>query len=485
MIGIKGTGMSALAELLAGEGAAVSGSDVGERFYTDAILEKNRIPVNQGFRADQVPEDADLVVYSPAYDIHSHPELLRARALGHAPLEYTKALGEYSSSLPLAAVSGIHGKTTTTAMIGAIIKALDLPAKVLVGSAVSNFGGSPTFNNGNRFMVAETCEYRRHFLDFSPDHILITSIEPDHLDYFSDEDDVRQAFCEFMDLLPSDGRVVYCADDPGAKETVEGYVAQRTDVTAVPYGFEAAGDYRLEALASEDGVQRFSLSGYRQTFSLPYPGIHSLRNAAGAMALLGSILGRSASQMDEDFGADMAKALAGFSGTTRRNEIVADIGGVRIIDDYAHHPTAIRTTLAGFRTFYGSRRLIVDFMSHTYSRTSALLDEFARAFADADILILNEIYASAREHNDSGVSGESLFRKAQEHHEDVRYIADFDEAATAVFAIVKPGDVFVTMGAGNNWEIGRMLRDKLLARDGSKTPGSRASGFDGATGVRK
>jgi UDP-N-acetylmuramate--alanine ligase len=461
LIGIKGTGMSALAELLVSEGALVSGSDVDEEFYTDAILEKNRIVPKAPFAADNVPENADLVIYSPAYDPHSHPELLRARELGYEPMEYTRALGEYSASLPMAAVSGIHGKTTTAAMIGTIIRGLDLPGKVLVGSAVSNFGGSPTYSNGDGFFVAETCEYRRHFLDFSPRHILITSIEADHLDYFRDEADVRSAFREYLDKLPSGGTAVYCADDPGARETVAEFALSRPEVTAVPYGFAADGDFRLIKLSPASGVQRFRLAGFDRVFSLPYPGEHSLRNAAGAVALLAAVLGMSAAELDRGYGPGLAEALASFSGTSRRSEIIAEARGVRILDDYAHHPTAIRSTLAGYRELFGSGRIIVDFMSHTYSRTAALLDDFAASFADADQVILNDIYASARERNDSGISGRDLFDRTRAVHPRVRYLPDFAEAAELISGELKSGDLFVTMGAGDNWRIGRMVAQRL------------------------
>jgi UDP-N-acetylmuramate--alanine ligase len=461
LIGIKGTGMSALAELLLSEGASVSGSDVEERFYTDEILEKNAIPVHQGFDPANVPAEADLVIYSPAYDPATHPELVRTRELGHRMLEYTAALGEYSASIPLAGVSGIHGKTTTTAMLGTLIRELDLPGKVLVGSAVSNFGGHPTFSNGDDFFVAETCEYRRHFLDFSPRHILVTSIEADHLDYFADEADVRAAFREYLDKLPAGGSAVYCADDPGASETLEAFAAARPDVKVIPYGFSADGQYSLEQLPPRDRAQCFRIGGFADEFVLPYPGRHSLRNAAGALALLGSILGMDAAELERAHGTALRRALASFSGTSRRSEIIADAGGIRIIDDYAHHPTAIRSTLAGFRELYPSARIAVDFMSHTYSRTSALLEEFAASFSDADLVILNDIYASARETNHSGISGLTLYEQTAARHSLVRYETDFDKAADFAYHWLRAGDLFITMGAGNNWRIGRILAGKL------------------------
>lgn len=506
--------MSALAELLVTEGAAVSGSDVSEQFFTDRILEKNGIPVHQGFSAANVPSDADFVIYSPAYNPLTHEELLKARELGYDPMEYTRALGEYSASIPMAAVAGVHGKTTTTALIGTIIREIGLPGKVLVGSAVSNFGGSPTYSGGSEFFVAETCEYRRHFLDFNPRHLLITSIEADHLDYFKDEEDVRSAFRELMDKLPAGGTVVYCHDDHGARETVEGYAPNRPELKFVPYGFTAPGDYGITLLEPDEGYQRFTLAGGTAAgadvrsdaqvrsgggtremadadknagggtremalvdgssasgapeLRLPYPGRHSLLNAAGALALLAALRGDRCYELFSAHGSAIVTALSSFSGTSRRSEIIADINGIRIIDDYAHHPTAIRTTLAGYREMYGKRRIVVDFMSHTYSRTAALLEEFAAAFSDADILFLNGIYASAREHNAHGITGETLYEETRRRHVDVRYVPDFNMAAEAIFGELRSGDVLVTMGAGNNWTIGRAVEDMLNA---AKTDG--------------
>lgn len=461
MIGIKGTGMAALAELLCREGALVSGSDVEQEFFTDAILQKNGIAFHRGFDAAQVPADADAIIYSSAYDPTSHPELLRARELGFEPLEYSAALSQYALSMPMAGISGIHGKTTTTAMFGTIVRALNLPGSVLVGSAVSNFDGSPTWSGGTEFFVAETCEYRRHFLDFSPAIIVITSIEADHLDYFLDLEDVKNAFRQYMAKLPYGGRVIYCNDDDGARRTVEDFANQRPDLIMIPYGFSASGDFHLNFQGIESGAQRFTLDGFSGGFLLPYPGRHSLLNAAGTLALLCSVLDKTAAEIEIIHGPDIRQALAGFNGTTRRSELIAEIGGVRIMDDYAHHPTAIRLTLEGYRELFPGRRLVVDFMSHTYSRTQALLPDFARAFSCADLLIVNDIYASAREHNASGISGQDLFRAVQAHHSAVHYKADFSEAADFIAGELKSGDVFITMGAGNNNIIGSMVLRKL------------------------
>ena len=450
MVGIKGTGMAALAELFAGAGAEISGSDLSEEFYTDAILRKNAIPCHQGFDAANLPENPDLVIYSSAYDPATHPELLKARSLGYKSLNYSTALAQYAHSLPFAAVAGVHGKTSTTSMLALLVKKLGLNGQVLAGSALSNLGGSSTYNGGNDFFVAETCEYRRHFLKFSPHYLLITNVEADHLDYFKDEDDIRSAFEELLGQLPHDGTLLYCFDDPGARRVA----ANRPEIRQISYGFNASGDYGISAQGIKDGFQHFTLKGFNISFKLPYPGTHSLLNATAALALLACISGHLG---DKGFHQQMAVALAHYSGASRRTEYVADIHGIKIIDDYAHHPTAIQTTLAGYRSFFPERRLVVDFMSHTYSRTFALLKDFASCFHHADILILNDIYASAREDNNEGITGETLYNEARKVHPCVHYIPNFEEAASFARATLAKNDIFVTMGAGDNWKIGRRV----------------------------
>ena len=454
MVGIKGTGMSALAELFVAEGARVSGSDLPEVFYTDEILRKNAIPFYITFAPENLPENPDLVIYSSAYDPQTHPELRKALTLGYELLSYPAALAQYASSLPFAAVAGVHGKTSSTAMIALLVRELGLEGKVLAGSALSNMEGSAIYNAGSRFFVAETCEYRRNFLSFTPRNLLLTSVEADHLDYFKDEADIRSAFEEFLEKIPPEGGLVYCCDDPGASAVAQ----TRTEIRQIQYGFLASGDYGISSHRVEGGCQHFTLRGFDIPFTLPYPGAHSVLNAAGALALLADITGNRGR---EDFHQSMADALAHYSGASRRSELVADISDIRIMDDYAHHPTAIKTTLAGYRSFFPGRRLIVDFMSHTYSRTSALLADFASSFADADLLILNAIYASAREDNPGGISGKTLYDETRRRHSDVHYIEDFEEAARFAGDRLKKNDIFVTMGAGNNWEIGRRVAELL------------------------
>ncbi|WP_037550092.1 UDP-N-acetylmuramate--L-alanine ligase [Spirochaeta lutea] len=475
-VGIKGTGMTALAELLLHRGAQISGSDTPDIFYTDQILKELGIPVFEGFSADNLPPEASLVIYSAAYDPANHPELLRAKELGIPCIGYTQALGDFSSLGDSSAVAGVHGKTTTAGMVGSIIKGLGLDGSVLVGSGVSSFGGRSTWAGGEGFFVAETCEYRRHFLHFSPRRILLTSAELDHPDYFRDLEDLYQAFLEFIQRLPEGGQLIYCTDDPGALEIARRAAELRHDIASIPYGFTAEGPFRITDHEVSQGFQRFNLSGMPLSasrgqgprhYSIRIPGKHSVLNAAGALALIFGIYADLYGNLSPDLLSSAAVALSTFGGTTRRSEVIGEAQGILVLDDYGHHPSAIRSTLQGFKEFYPGRRLVVSFMPHTYSRTAALFQEFARCFESADRLILHDVYASARETPLQDYSGRALFEAVQNHHPDVIYLPRIEEAFLPVRSMLTPGDVLVTMGAGDNWKLGRRIYDSLVS-DGTK-----------------
>lgn len=455
MVGIKGTGMAALCELLIRRGARVRGSDSSEVFYTDAILSRLGAGVIEDFSASVLPERLDLVVHSAAYDPGSHPQLRAARERGLPILSYTEALGALSRGRPAVAVAGVHGKTTTTAMIGSIVRSADLAGEVLVGSAVSVFDGFSTFFGGVDFLVAETCEYRRNFLSFDPSVLVVTSIEADHLDYYRDEEDVFSAFLEFAGKLPEGGVLIYCADDAGASRLAETMGSRRPDLSLLPYGRGAEGRYGVREVRPGEGRTLFRLVGIDQDFSLRVPGDHNVLNAAAAIAATEAISGGEGVAARD--AADLAAGIAAFAGTRRRSEIIGEAGGILFLDDYGHHPTAIASTLAGLRQFYPGRRLVVSFMSHTYSRTAGLLEDFARSFGDADVVVAHKIYASAREAYDGQVSGKSLAEAIARHHDHVRYIPEVADAEDVLPRELRAGDIFLTLGAGNNWVLSHRL----------------------------
>ena len=486
VVGIKGTGCAALVEILHARGAVITGSDVSERFYTDAILEKLGIAALP-FSEENITDDVACVIYSSAYNPKTNPDLIAAVKKEKPLLLYTEALGAVSRSAYSAGVCGVHGKTTTTGLVGTILKSLDLPSQVLAGSIIASFDAhgrdgsctmtSPTFDqnqNERHFFVAETCEYQRHFMAFSPQKIILTSVESDHQDYYPTYADIRDAFVDYLCKLPQGGQVIYCADDNGACETVALAKKRRPDIQPISYGTANGSDWHITFGRVESGRQYFSVDGVGE-FALAVPGEHTVRNATAAVALVTELL-RTDGKNPESYTRKIQDALLSFAGGKRRSEVIGRAKTARgedviVLDDYGHHPTAIATTLAGYRAFYKNHKIIVDFMSHTYTRTAALLDEFAASFDNADVVIINKIYGSAREDaSKANVTGEILAEHTKQHNAHTLYAPEFDEAAClALSELAKPsgtsdGYLFITMGAGDNWKVGKRVLDALTAR---------------------
>jgi UDP-N-acetylmuramate--alanine ligase len=460
-IGIKGTGMCALAELMHNSGLRVSGSDGADVFYTDEILKALDIPYYESFEAGHINADIDGVIYSAAYSFDTNPEMAEAQRRGIPILKYTDALGAYSAGFDASGIAGVHGKTTTTALAGVLIRGAGLPAQILAGSAVSSFGGRSTLNIGNTYFVAETCEYRKHFLSFHPRRIVLTSVESDHQDFFPTYESIRDAFAEYVGLLPAGGELIYCADDAGAREVAGLVQAENRGITLIPYGFSAPGNFGIESfgLAEERTVMR--LRGFPGELRMRVPGRHLALDAAGALALTDSLVRDEAAKGGRGWNRErqdgVRRALEEFRGSKRRSEITGEKRGILFMDDYGHHPTAIRATLEGLKEFYPGRRLIVSFMSHTYTRTAALLDEFAASFEKADVVILHKIYASAREQYRGGLTGRTLFEKTAALRDRVYYFEEPLDALETAKGLLTAGDIFLTMGAGDNWKLGSAL----------------------------
>jgi len=328
---------------------------------------------------------------------------------------------------------------------------------------VAGFGNRSTLVRGEKYFVAETCEYRRHFLHFRPRRAVVTGVEADHLDYYRSLEDVLQAFASYVRLLPEGGTLILNQDDEGAREVARRLRKTRVDLRLVPYGTGAEGPFRITTIECAAGETRFRLDGFAEAFVLKLPGRHMAANAAAAIALAVSLLAAEGRETGAGEAASLREALAAFRGSRRRSEVVGEAGGVLFVDDYGHHPTEIRATLEGLRSFYPDRRLLLDFMPHTYSRTQALLKQFGGCFEQADEVILHRIYASARERAGT-VDGRTLFREVARHHPSVRYFEDPLEAVGPLSGELRPGDLFVTMGAGDNWRVGR----ELLARRGGE-----------------
>ena len=485
-VGIKGTGMSALVEIFVHNGAIITGSDVSERFYTDEILEKLNIKA-LSFAAENINDSVQFVVYSSAYKLDVNPDLIEATKRGIPCLLYTEALGAYSARAFSCGICGVHGKTSTTGLVGTILKEIDdLPSQVLAGSVINSFGGTCTYTSPLRqfsqksIFVAETCEYQRHFMSFCPQKIILTSVESDHEDYYPTYESIRDAFVDYVCKLPEGGELIYCADDKGAVEVAEIVQGKRADIKLIPYGLKAEGEYKLSYGGVKNEKNCFSVklfedksgTGEGEAFALSLPGKHEVLDANAALALVCQLL-RTYGKNPLDYKENIARGLLNFSGGKRRSEIVGNFktkngDDVLVIDDYGHHPTAIKTTLAGYRDFYKNRKIIVDFMSHTYSRTQALFEDFASSFDSADVIILNKIYSSARENpGDFSITGKKLYDQVVKNYPDktVKYFEEILDGTDFVLSQINEkasqeysaGYLFVTMGAGDNWKIGRKV----------------------------
>ena len=514
-VGIKGTGMAALVEILYHNGAIITGSDVEERFYTDEILESLGIKAKT-FSKENITEQIEYVIYSSAYKLDKNPDLIAAVEKNLPCLLYTQALGSYSSLYYSCGVCGVHGKTSTTGLVGTILKELDLPTQTLVGSKIKSFGDTCTFtsdafkqldsnaqNRKNSVFVAETCEYQRHFMEFFPKNIILTSVESDHQDYYPTYESIRDAFVDYICKLPIGGNLIFCSDDKGAVETASIAKSKRSDINFIPYGindfscdlgfntnpkngrvkalseacldrmyFCKSFDFKISLEKIDDGKQYFKIKCFDNShFVLCVPGIHEVLDAVAAIALVCKII-EHFGKNPIDFVDNIALGVEKFSGGKRRSEIVSRLkinnNDVIVIDDYGHHPTAVKTTLEGFRNFYKNRKIIVDFMSHTYSRTQSLLKEFSQSFDSADVVILHKIYSSARENpSDFKITGKTLFDEVQKNFKNKENVFYFEEVLDAKDFVLSElqkelpegcqGYLFVTMGAGDNWKLGKEI----------------------------
>jgi UDP-N-acetylmuramate--alanine ligase len=467
-IGIKGTGLCALAELLRHAGVRIAGSDTAEVFYTDQILRNMKIPYFESFDPDHIPFDTDLVIHSAAYSFETNVEMAEARRRGIPVMKYTDALGAYSSIFDSSGIAGVHGKTTTTAIAGTLIRGAKLPAQILAGSGVSVFRGHSTLILGHKYFVAETCEYRRHFLAFQPRRVVLTNVESDHQDYYPTYEAIRDAFLEYGRKIPRGGELIYCADDPGAAEVANLLKQESRGIRFVPYGFKAPGDFRIKSYRIVEERIVMKMTGFPGELRLRIPGRHNTLNAAAALALTDSLV-RSEEHdggpgWDDDRLERVRWALEDFKGSKRRAEILGELYGVLFMDDYGHHPTEIRVTLEALKDFYPNRRLVLSFMSHTYTRTAALLDSFAASFDRADIVLLHKIYPSARETYRGGVTGETLFEKTRALRGNVYYVEEPLDAQDLLRDLLRPGDLFLTMGAGDNWKLAKALLSEDVHR---------------------
>ena len=451
LVGIGGIGMSSIAEVLLARGYRVTGSDAKASSITRR-LESLGATVHEGHDASHLG-DADVVVYSSAVKPAENPETAEATRRRIPLIGRPVMLAELMRAKFGIGVAGTHGKTTTTSLVGLVATEGGFDPTIIVGGKVAVFGGSNARAGEGDLLVVEADEYDRTFLRLTPVFAVVTSVEADHLDIYKDLDDVRAAFTQYAASVPFFGAAIVCLDDAGVQAILPGLADRRV----ITYGTARQADLRADRVRHEDGHSVFDVVRAGEPLGevrLPVPGLHNVRNALAAIAV--------GLELEMPFDR-IAAAIAGFSGVERRFERVGEAGGVVVVDDYAHHPTEVRATLDAAAEAYPERRLVAVFQPHLYSRTRDFLDEFAHAFLAADTVVLTDIYP-AREQPIEGVTGDLLPERARRYgHRDVHYVADKAALPDYLAALVKPGDLVLTMGAGDVYRAARALAERLGA----------------------
>jgi UDP-N-acetylmuramate--alanine ligase len=452
-VGIGGIGMSGIAEVLLNLGYKVSGSDLKSSTLTERLVSLGALVV-EGHRAENIV-GADVVVASSAISA-DNPEISQAHALHIPVIQRAEMLAELMRLKYGIAIAGMHGKTTTTSMVAAVLAGGGLDPTVVVGGRVDAMGSNARLGKSH-YLVAEADESDRSFLKLSPILAVVTNIDREHMDCYRNLGDVKRAFLEFMDRVPFYGMVVVCNDDPMLRRILP-QIRRRT----ITYGTRRGSDFHIQLVASAVIVEGHPISRFRVTFQqkplgefrLHVPGAHNVLNATAAIAVgIGLDI-----EVDE-----VRAALEAFRGVDRRFQLRGKAGGVSVIDDYGHHPTEVRATLAAARQC-GFRRVHVVFQPHRYTRTKLLMDEFANAFHDADTLFILDIYA-ASEPPIEGITGEALARHIQAiGGQPAQYANSFADAAEAIVARAREGDMILTLGAGNVSQLGPMILERLEER---------------------
>lgn len=452
-IGIKGVGMTMLAQFLVESGVKITGSDIPEKFMTDQVLKREKIKVRAPFAVDNIPAQVDLIVHSSAFSPKNNVEMKyleqKKRSLGKCQLNlsYAEALGAVFSQYYGLAVCGSHGKTTTSAWLGFVLDRAGLKPNVLVGARVPQFKGS-ALKGASRYFVAETDEYQNKLQYFFPTGVVLNNIDYDHPDFFKTRKDYFQVFAAFVKKIPAKGFLAVNADDPLALKA-----AARCRGRVITYSLKnKKADYGATDFSVKNGRQHFLVWEKGKSlgsFSIRLAGEHNIANALAVIA--------TAKRLKLDL-AVIKKYLTAFGGTERRLQVLGKYKGALIVDDYAHHPTEIRATLAGLRKFYPQRRIVTVFHPHTFSRTKAFLADFAASFSGTDELLVLDIYGSARE-KQGGVSSQKLIALMGKHspHLNIKYLPLLDLAADYLAANIHPNDVVLLMGAGDVFRIGEKL----------------------------
>lgn len=444
-VGIGGIGMSGIAEVLLNRGYAVSGSDVKLSATTDRLVSLGA-RVYEGHRSEHL-ESVDVVVISSAVR-PDNPEVLEAHRRQIPIIPRAEMLAELMRMKYGITVAGTHGKTTTTSIVAVLLQEAGMDPTVVVGGRLNALGSNARLGTGD-FMVVEADESDRSFLMLSPTLAIVTNIDEDHMESYADLEDLKETFVRFVNKVPFYGAVILCLDEPNVQSLIP-----RIKRRIVSYGFSGQADLNI-VNPVYCGFQSQYHVRYRGKplgeFRLNIPGRHNILNATAAIAV-GLDLGIPVQTL--------RAALEGFRGADRRFQVKGQARGITVIDDYGHHPTEVRATLDAARQS-GDHRVVVVFQPHRYSRTQYCFEEFARAFYQADVLVISDIYPAGEEPLE-GITSERLVGAIKTHgHKNARYVADLAEIAGVLEPELKAGDLVITMGAGNVWKVGDQLLERL------------------------
>ncbi|MGL5693974.1 MAG: UDP-N-acetylmuramate--L-alanine ligase [Peptostreptococcaceae bacterium] len=442
-IGIGGISMSALAEICLNKGYTVSGSDMTDSYLLDKLRGQGA-EIHIGQYKENISDNIDMVVYTAA--IHpDNQELMAAKEKNILTMDRAAFLGqvmrEYKNSI---AVSGTHGKTSTTSMLSTIFEYAELDPTILVGGNLSVIGGNVKIGSSDHF-ITEACEYVDSFLNFNPKISIVLNIEEDHLDYFSGLEEIKASFNKFGKLLPSDGFFIINGDDSNSVD-----ILHEVKATVIKYGRNEENDAIIKNIRFDDnGYGVFELEYNNQdlgTFELSVPGLHNIYNATSA------IMTAFVSNLDLD---TIRKNISLYKGVGRRFETKGYYKDVLVIDDYAHHPTELKATLSAAKKLKKSNLWCI-FQPHTYTRTKSLLDSFAEAFYSADKVIITDIYA-AREDDPGDIHSKDLVEKLYQNNVDAIYMNNFEDIAEYLRQNTESNDLVITAGAGTVYQIADLL----------------------------
>lgn len=436
-IGIGGIGMSGIAEVLSNLGFEVSGSDIKRSKNTDRLEQIYGVRIFEGHQAENIG-DAQVVVYSSAVK-EDNPEMIAAKEKGIPVIPRAEMLAELMVLKPYSvAVSGTHGKTSTTSMVATILSYAGIDPTAVVGGVVEMLGSNARLGSSEWF-VTEADESDRSFLMLYPTIAVVTNIDKEHMESYKGMDDVVQCFTDFVNKVPFFGAAVICLDDPNVQLIIPNIKRRR-----VTYGLTAQADISAHNIVYNNSFGS-SFTVWRGDdilgeINLPVPGKHNVYNALAAIAV--------ALELEIPFN-KIAESLSKFRNANRRFQFKGESRGIIVIDDYGHHPTEILATLSAAKSGSGGKRTVVVFQPHRYTRTQELMDEFALAFNNADILFILDIYA-ASEQPIEGITAEVLAENIRKYgHKNVNYIGDLDTAVDKVLPVLQEGDLLITLGAGN------------------------------------